>query len=278
MESFKKSFINDYFSLMETCYKFCEKNKDISYIDISTMTIISDLSCEINIKHLNDNFASPFKPVCFLKKTKEHNEYELTKRGKVKKSFYNQITIEFKDYTTKSVKIFSNGRLQMTGITSISEAFETVNTIIYILENTPNVLKTTCEGPTNMYIGMINTDFHVKHELNILKLKSLMESKNVRISYNPGVYPGLKIKIHQSSNACTSAFIFRSGRILITGAKSLSDIQNAYKIIAQSIYDNKDVIKLGNATEKQPKKTPKYSCAIINGYSEKLLNCVLCKN
>ena len=133
MESLNKDFIENYFSLMRKSCELKEMYGNISYIGLSTITMICELDTEINITNLTNNFKSPEYPICFMKRTKAHNEYEVTKRGKTIKSFYNQITINYSDHSTKSIKVFSNGRLQITGLSSVSDAKKAVHHLINIL-------------------------------------------------------------------------------------------------------------------------------------------------
>ena len=191
MDKLKESFVAKYFMLNEASYNQKLKNEEMSYISLSTITMICDLSCSINIKALSDNFMSCNFPICSLKKTKAHDEYELTKRGKTKKSFYNQITINFCDHTKKSIKVFSNGRLQITGLVSVYDAEFAVNTLIKILSISSGSIDV---DPQSVYlkdisIAMINSNFSfsfntLQRSEYCLVIISSMESLNFIVSFN----------------------------------------------------------------------------------------------
>ena len=102
-------FHSKYIDIIEFCMKYKSKYPDFKPLNLSTMTIIGGINKgNIDIKYFSDNFVSPIYPDCAIKKTKKHGDYTETKRGKIKKSFYNQVTIQYKDTTTKSIKVLTN--------------------------------------------------------------------------------------------------------------------------------------------------------------------------
>ena len=230
-------FSKQYKKLMTNSHEALKKFDNMSYVSLSTMTIICNLSRTIDIKQLSLNFKSPVYPVCILKHTKAHDEYELTKRGKTKKSFYNQVTIQYQDVTTKSIKLFSNGRLQMTGMTSIADAHRAANVVCQIIKNISNELNEYIDiVPIELTVGMINSNFSFGTHLNILKLKSDIEQfDDVHITYDPEVYPGLKIKHRMSDDSYCSIFVFSTGNIVMTGVKDLSFIIHSFDFLCSAV-------------------------------------------
>ena len=227
MQNLNKEFIESYFSLMRKSCEMKEIYNNMSFISLSTITMICELNVEINIENLTVNFKSPEYPICFLKKTKAHDEYEITKRGKTIKSFYNQITINYSDHSTKSIKVFSNGRLQITGLASVSDAKKAVQNLINILYLSNNSIESTNVVVKSAKIAMINSNFSFNIGIDIIKLKSQLEQKykNMQIIYNPDVYPGLKIK-HTTNSGVSSIFVFSTGNVVITGVKSINEIKS----------------------------------------------------
>lgn len=267
------AFRKEYLSLMTCSHKMKQINSNMSYISLSTMTVICDLSCDIDIELLAKNFRSPPYPACILIQAKNHDEYEVTKRGRIRKSFYNQATIKFENHTRKSIKIFSNGRLQMTGITSLQEAVEVGYIISNILTISTNALveKDCFPKPEKIKIGMINTNFSFSTGLDIILLKSLLNYPDkIKVIYEPDIYPGLKIKFKTSSNELTSVFIFTTGNVVMTGVKSLNDIQEAFCFIVPIINDNLSTLKTPFAIIKSHKKY----YPITNGYPNHILKCL----
>ena len=230
-------FSQEYFELMEKSHQL-SKTHNVGYISVSTMTFIATLSCTVNIDKLTKNFQSCEYPVCTLKKTKNHHEYTLTKRGKKKLSFYNQITINYTDHTTKSIKVFSNGRLQMTGITSMNEARYAANVVIDILSS----IEEYEERPhaKQFDIVLVNSNFSFKNSLNIIKIKSMLDRNIFKVEYKPDVYPGLKIK-HTNG---ASIFLFSTGNVVITGVKSIRHVREAFEHIVEQVNIDYESLKL----------------------------------
>ncbi len=270
MEQNLKDFANEYAFLMNANFEAKQAHQPLTYIQISTMTAISDMSGGVDICALRDNFTSPVHPVCTMKHTKAHNEYELTKRGKTKKSFYNQITIQFTDCTTKSIKVFSNGRLQMTGLTSYMEAVQVAQFVCRLLNDTKNVTSSTLE-PRSVNIAMINTNFSFGVCMDILKIKELLRSRGLTVVYDPDVYPGLKVKI-PVENGSASMFVFATGNVVITGVKQLSHVTAAYNHIADVVLPNVSTLRL-NLPVARRSKTRSNNTEYKHGYPIQLLNC-----
>ena len=274
MEILNKEFINNYFSLMKKSYEIKYINDDMSFISLSTITMICELNVEINIENLTNNFKSPEYPICFLKKTKAHDEYEITKRGKTIKSFYNQITINYYDHSTKSIKVFSNGRLQITGLSSVSDAKKAVQNLINILCLSKDSTESGNIMIKSSKIAMINSNFSFNIGIDIIKLKTDLEHKykNMQIIYNPDVYPGLKIK-HTTKTGMSSIFVFSTGNVVITGVKSINEIEESFECIAQTVVN--DIKKYKTLLIPTQKDKKKYNIS-KNGYPTHLYDmCIL---
>lgn len=257
-------FHTTYMDIMSFCMMHKEKYPEFKPLNLSTMTIIGGINTgNIDIKYFSDNFVSPIFPACAIKKTKKHGDYVETKRGKIKKSFYNQVTIQYNDITTKSIKLFSNGKLQITGITSLNEASDVSRLMEKILNTT---FDTTTFKVTSIEVGMINTNFSFGKRIDIIQLRTILNKySNVSISYEPDVYPGLKMKYDK-----TSVFIFTTGNVLITGVKTLNEIQDALKFVVNNTYANWKTLDLGSVSStKKESKNIKY----IDGYKENEYNC-----
>lgn len=268
-------FENDYLNMMEKCFfkiKEYPHEQKPSFLNLSTMTMICDLTTTVDIKMLSENFRSPSQIEVTIKKIQHNTDYSLTKRGKKKKTFFNQASLHFTTHTTKCVKVFSNGKLHITGVTSMIEA-ETVATFICsILNKTIGVVKGSKSiAATNLQICMINTNFSMNHGLHILALKNFLHSDNIVCQYTPDTYPGLKIKFTHENKNKTSIFIFSSGQIVITGAKQMSDIIEVYTYLMDIMNDNFKIIFNNNISIKEKTKN-KQIIKYKNGYPITLLD------
>ena len=259
--SFKENYISEYFDLMEYSHKITKDNL-ISNINVSTMTFVCDLGVTINLENLTMNFNSPSYPLCVIKKAKSNKHVFYTKRGKVKKSFYNQTTISYNLNNNVSVKVFTNGKLQLTGITSINNCLSAIGIIILILKRSEGALQNVIpciENVTNMSIEMINSNFNIKKELDLKKMRSILINENVDFNYEPDTYPGINAKINK-----ISVFIFGTGNIVITGAKSLKCIEKTYRYICNLLLSNTHIYLKDGKGLKKSKKLINYT----QGYPE----------
>lgn len=269
IKKLKQKFTNDFFDLMETSFKISSDNEDVSEIKLSTMTVVCDLACEIDLERLTRNFTSPPYPLCSIKKAKTNKDCTFTKRGKVKKSFYNQTTITYKTFTTKSIKVFSNGKLQITGVTSLTETLKTIDMISYILKNSNRSIingEPDVHMMKNISIEMINSNFNYAKEIDLKTLRNIMKADGYDVTYDPDTYPCINAKING-----ISVFIFGTGNVVITGAKTLNGIQKTLETVTNIFNANKNInLRQGKGMKKE-KKLVTYS----NGYNENLYNACL---
>lgn len=273
MDNLHENFKEAYLDLMDESLSHKTQNSNMSFIGISTITMICDLSCSIDIQSLSNNFCSTNYPICTLKKTKAHDEYEVSKRGKTRKSFYNQSTVNYTDHSTKSIKVFSNGRLQITGLSSVADAKKAVNVLCEILKKSYGAVKAKEITVKDCSIAMINSNFSFNTGIDILKIKKDLEktNKSVSIIYNPEVYPGLKIK-HKTTKGTSSLFVFTTGNVVITGVKSIQEIIESFSMIASTVNSNIDTYK---TLLKPPKAKIQKPDITKHGYPLHLYNAVI---
>jgi len=263
----------DYIHLMDASYTAKEKIPTMTYLNLSTMTIVVQLDGEIDIGVLNRGFKSPSYPLCTITPAKDHHEYELTSRGKKKKSFYNQTTIQYRDHTTKSIKVFSNGRLQVTGITSVPEARDVATLVCNVIDSIP-LCSPRHISLVDVTIAMINTNFSYNCGIDIVKLQEILQQKkHVSVSFDPDRYPGLNVKHTNSDGSKTSVLFFGTGNVVITGVKSFRGIQEAFSTVTTAVFENFDNLKTGIVTAKAAKKAT-HVHSYEGGYPKRDLRCV----
>ena len=231
----KKCFANSYLDLMATNYEKIKKypvmtNQPPGYLNLSTMTMVCDLTKSVDILCFSDHFKSPIEFDCTIKRPKQSTEFDLTKRGKKKKTFFNQASIHYTTHTTKCIKVFSNGKLHITGVTSMIEAANVCSFTCKLLNNTIGSVKGNEKIESlNLQVCMINTNFSLNHGINIIELKNqFLKYNKFSCFYTPDTYPGLKIKYFHESLNKSSVFIFSSGQVVITGVKSIEDVNTVY--------------------------------------------------
>uniref|UniRef100_A0A6C0HNZ5 Uncharacterized protein n=1 Tax=viral metagenome TaxID=1070528 RepID=A0A6C0HNZ5_9ZZZZ len=133
---------------------------------ISTCTIITDINGEINLPYFT-RFVSVYDQLHSELEHKSGGIYNIEYYGnltrgdtsidKTKDEFSNQATIKFKYWGFRhiNIKLFMNGKLQMTGLKSKDES-EKVSQLIINLINKLQVQLTTCDG----FIADCNTKTH----------------------------------------------------------------------------------------------------------------------
>ena len=234
---------------------------------IATITLITSINTSVNLYNCSkimrelvssDRIISIKYAKGNILINKSISNKKTLKPKPVKKNFYNQCTIIIKCKNGKAInlKLFLNGKIQMTGCKDINNAYE-------VLEILGSELKkewySVNEGKLKRLEVIDNYDF--KHaELNIQLInevydvgfsinrdvlhKLFIEKYNIQSIYQPIIYVGVNSKINVSSGTLVSVLIFKTGKIIITAGKTENDIWDAYKFINTVLYDNYDQISL----------------------------------
>ena len=232
-------------------------------IKVSTISATCYLGVNLNLPEIYKYIKLDEKKIITIKYKTYVKSLEVQKKRKKKKNcFQNQMTVEIrpdlKEYPNSkvSVKIFKNGSIQMSGIKSI----KAVNTVlgklvtelskeIAIIEN--DVIKEIYMIEKNekisvskFKIDMINCGFVCGYEVNRENLYKKLLAHEIDCKYEPSIHAGVNIKYHPNDNQKkVSIFIFESGNIIITGAKNIENIMEAYEYVTQFIQLNKKEIQ-----------------------------------
>lgn len=223
-----------------------------SDISISTMTICFNFNQSIDLPLLKKN----------LPKGININYNPGSKKSKVQKkkgtdSFYNSFDIKLtfvdhiKDiFSNVSIFIFPNGKAKAAGIKTINTINIMLNEIIDLIKSVPDTIQNEDLFAENIKIQMICSDFKIKPIVDnpdgwCLKQEEL---KNILVREHAlsatfsslSRYPGINAKYPSVLNPDKqiSLLIFRSGSIIITGAKNSIDISNSYLFITNVISEN----------------------------------------
>lgn len=245
---------------------------------ISTMVITAHWGTQINLDKLFESLKDVIIPMWYpdigiLKF--EHKNMVLgashkdifTNRKITSKSFFNQSTLVLRrkinedtideGWKEVNVKLFANGGIQMTGVTSEEFAYRT---IVWILETikTLSVSPFTDTPSINRFsVQLINTDYALDKFINQDALhKILINEYNLFSMLEKTIYQGVNTKffynalnpdkgICECEKGCKgqgtgegegeckriTMSIFRTGRIIITGARQLNQIRAAYNFL-----------------------------------------------
>lgn len=252
-----------------------------SDLHVSAIVQIGKLSCDINleelVKHLEiNNIFLYIERGTF---NKGENGKKIPKKIKVKKYFYNQVTLHISNTKRINTKIFNNGRIQMTGIKLETQGKETIELFLSEInklsdENKRLIFDTTeIKQVEPIETVLINSDFDIYNEVNRENLHRLIVDYGYYSSYEPCTYPGVNIKYYYNpvknnfgicdcdkpcsgkgkDNTCKKITIavFKSGKIIITGGRNKGNIDSAYKFITEFIYENKDTILIPMSVNKR---------------------------
>lgn len=209
-----------------------------------------------------------------------------------KKNFFNQVTLMIKPGKGKvnkyiNVKVFNNGSLHLTGCKDIEDFTYVVNILIKILlrgtyakdfSSGTGVLKKIKFVDDKAYkkigiydekIRLINSNFKIEYKIDRKRLDALLKKHhNIRttdteIGYvdrthrSNGGHACTNIKYHYDENNKPSIFVFQTGSIIITGAKTLYQIISAYhyiKLILKKYENQIKVVPLSTAQVREAAK------------------------
>jgi TATA-box binding protein (TBP) (component of TFIID and TFIIIB) len=213
-----------------------------SWIKITTITMVSNFVQNIDIKRLRKVFEA-----IGTYKMKRCGTDGSTNGGfewKLKPTtFYNQVTLTYHDsYSTKSVKVFPNGSIQVAGCCDLFDCKRIITQLIHIFKVFLNL---EIKVPVDSFrVVMINSNFSLNYNINLMKVADWFESYSdiFKVSFEPDRYSAVKIKFkpaHEMKEITCS--IFSTGKIIITGAETLKEIAFAYNIINQHINENSEI-------------------------------------
>lgn len=212
-----------------------------SWVKITTITMVSKFLNEVDIQTLKKHMAKLGSIRLRMLGTKfEGFEWKLRET-----KFYNQITLGYVDqYSTKSVKVFPNGSVQVAGCSDLFDCNRVIKQLIFILKT---LLKIEDEIPSNSFrVVMINTNFSLNYNINLLKLTEHFANESMfQVSFDPDRYSAVKIKFKPASDMKqVTTSVFSTGKVIVTGAETLKEIAYAYNIINQHILTSVNSIKI----------------------------------
>jgi TATA-box binding protein (TBP) (component of TFIID and TFIIIB) len=256
------------------CLGEIDKNSGVKYssINISTMTVCFNFNQVLDLNNLKNNLPEKLNV----------NYNPGSKKSKIPKkkgtdSFYNSFDIKLVivDYISDpvifsnvSIFIFPNGKVKVAGAKTINTINIMIDELIDLIKYIPN----TVQEPKNLNIEnvkiqMICSDFKIKPikpdpdgwclKQEILK-NILVNDYSLSATFSSmSRYPGINLKVKSLIDEKNiSLLIFRSGSIIITGAKYIEDICNCYKFINKVICKNSEKLFYYDINEdiKQKKK------------------------
>jgi TATA-box binding protein (TBP) (component of TFIID and TFIIIB) len=270
---------------------------------ISTITGTACIGAEIDLKILydsldvitnRDNFLNVVNDIVYVEFGSKKNttifkgfsKKFLINRRKVKpsKRFDNQLTIVYSHVendikSNVNIKIFRNGNIQMTGLKHLDLGPKITDIVINIITHIYNTIDKNIVNDfnklinSNFQIRLINTDYKIGFEIKRENLfKIIINDYDNVCSYEPCIYPGVKIQYFWNSNnelkngicQCASKkcyskrksgngygdgnckkitiAVFQSGCCIITGSQIVEQITDCYTYINNILYNNSNTI------------------------------------
>jgi TATA-box binding protein (TBP) (component of TFIID and TFIIIB) len=237
-------------------------NLDSFYQNIKTYHNIEKDYKIVSLEYMEN----PAKGTLKIKKKKQSQAN--AKLVKKRKSFYNQATIIMDYIKSINLKLFRNGSIHITGIIDVEQGKRAVeflcDEIRAVYEKDPTITNDDISklGLAHWDVVMINSDFSCNFKIRREKLYEILDSKyNLVVNYESDNYPGVKtsfywnIRDNEKTGICKCKIgktcsgkgrgtlvegdtcrkitisIFQSGKIIITGARDKSQIDDAYNFI-----------------------------------------------
>lgn len=230
------SIANDTFHYVATLGEFKKEFKDTSWVKITTITMIADLATTIDVGFIRRAFGEIGK-ISLRPKGSRGNGFEWSMKDT---TFYNQVTLTYVDeYSTKSIKLFPNGAVQVAGCTDLLDCNRIIKQLVQLLRLLVNK-HVTSKG---FQVVMINSNFSLNYKLNLCEVAGHFSRQTMfDVSFDPDRYSAVKIKFKPADDMKqVTVSIFGTGKIIVTGAETLKEIAFAYKIINSHIETNKKI-------------------------------------
>jgi len=251
-------------------------------VSVSTMCASGKLNTKLNIPNiekylqLNSNDVLTVKlnqerirTLIAIKNKPKRNKKDINQKDTSKNHFYNQITVvmrvdhgncdDLNCVRKINMKLFRNGSFQMSGCKTIKGINIVFNKLINKLKEIKakkmedgkiNEIKFIDDHDkitvTDFKIDMINSNYQVNMQIDRDKLFNLLLKKKIKSSYEPCIRACVIIKYtpikENSAQKEVSIFIFQKGNIIITGARSRSQIISAYDYMNDILLTHADDI------------------------------------
>jgi len=250
----------------------------MEFLRISTMTAISSLNTDINLDNLYKNMDFN-ETIPFIQhgshgiKGESNKMKRKSRKPEKKKTFFNQVTLHVHCDKLVNVKLFNNGKIQMTGLKYEGHGSKVLQKLI------PLIVKLDSQSDNKVFNNdevtfepmntvLINSDFDIKFKIQRDVLHREIIDAGMYSSYEPCIYPGVNIKYYFNSNQsngickCNSmcngkgdgvsdggckkitVAVFKSGKIIITGARSTEQLELSYHFITRFINARREKIEL----------------------------------
>ena len=224
------TYIQDMARVRERVIETRPDSPEPSWLKITTITMHSRNAIKVDIQ----KFRTRFQPMTIRPKDSDGPGFQWTMDNT---GFYNQVSIRYHDdYSEKSIKIFPNGTIHSAGANTPFDGQRILNQVAFLMKYVLELDELPVLAPFE--ISMINSNFNFNSVLHIHKvMERFARAKDrFKVTYEPDRYSAVKIKFSPGKDMkIITASIFKSGAVLVGGARKLDELVAAYDILTAYI-------------------------------------------
>jgi TATA-box binding protein (TBP) (component of TFIID and TFIIIB) len=256
---------------------------------ISTMTALAHMNSYVNRDAIYDAYQAPTqeapvghegvdltRPIIIQGFCLDRDRFKGFGRAPAKANFMNSATlfVNYREVKIVNVKLFLNGRLQMTGVSCIEMAGEIAEFIHNWVGSIAGAFVDAEEHRvTGLETVLINTNYSFGFNISRERLDDVLTNKYGLCSqFETDGYPGVKFRYfwnrqtvhtakegmcHCANRRCSgkdtgeeeghckkiTLAIFTSGNTIVTGGRNMEQVRDAYDFLNRIVSDNYDAIR-----------------------------------
>ena len=234
------------------------KNMSPRKLSVSTMSIVSLLNADtIKLERVAQRFddadvqdlLTEVIPKAYLVSLKRHD---------ADKSFSNSVILKFKGHRNNiAVKIFSNGKLHITGPRSAVENLEAIDLVCLVMDVIYKKEIGTFKAH-DFYVQMVNTDFCINHTLDKDNVHNVLRKHDME-AWIPEKHSAVSLKIRIKGRVGinvkdkVTVLIFASGEVIITGLKTGKELITAYDTVTKLLDKEMNNVRSSTMSKKKTK-------------------------
>lgn len=206
-----------------------------SFPKLITITMVANTGRAMDLPRVRESFPSDGLRVRF-DKSPDANVWHLKQT-----QFYNQVTLFYTDKSsTKSIKIFSNGSIQVAGCTDLFDCHRVIRQVVVVINHTLGIDVNIQE----FRICMINANFQFNKDVNLRNCaRHLSDQPGMNVNLSRDRYAAVKVKFKPADDMKQmTASIFSTGKAILSGAETLKEIALGYNRLVH-LMNHPDVLE-----------------------------------